>query len=156
MYHSYEVLFDLHFGYSWSPGSTLKEIGTRSALRLAQKASQTARWTALYTTSRPVSVTKAIGRQHNSTGKSHCVGLMFKTSRKTPGPGPAVAAASRRQPQKSQESQGGASRNTATDNRQPQPQTGRQKARLPFPRLRWHRKHFLGLSDSTAHQSAHQ
>lgn len=32
-------------------------------------------------------------------------------------------------------------------------QTGRQKATLPFPRLRWHRKHFLGLSDSTPHQS---
>lgn len=76
------ITLDLHFGYSWSPGSTLKEIGTRSALRLAQKASQTARCTALYTTSRPVSVTKAIGRQHNSTGKSHRVGLMLKTSQK--------------------------------------------------------------------------
>jgi hypothetical protein len=76
------ITLGLHLGYSWSPGSTLKEIGTRSALRLAQKASQTARWTALYTTSSPVSVTKAIGRQHNSTGKSHCVGLMFKMSRK--------------------------------------------------------------------------
>lgn len=70
-------------------------------------------------------------------------------------PGPAAAAASRRQPGKRQESQAGASRNTASDNRQPQPQpyTRLQKARLPFPRLRWHRKHFLGLSDSTPHQS---
>lgn len=68
-------------------------------------------------------------------------------------PGPAAAAASRRQPRKRQESQAGASRNAATDKQQPQPQTGRQKATLPFPRLRWHRKHFLGLSDSTPHQS---
>lgn len=72
------ITLGLHLGYSWSPGSTLKEIGTRSALRLAQKASQTARCTALYTTSKPVRVTKAIGRQHSSTGKSHCVGLMVK------------------------------------------------------------------------------
>ena len=60
-----------HLGYSWSPGSTLKEIGTLSALRLAQKASQMARCTALYTTSRPVRATKAMGRQHSSGGSSH-------------------------------------------------------------------------------------
>lgn len=60
-----------HFGYSWSPGSTLKEMGTLSARRLAQKASQMARCTALYTTSRPVNATKAMGRQHSSGGSSH-------------------------------------------------------------------------------------
>lgn len=43
--------------------------------------------------------------------------------------------------------------NAATEFRQPKPQSRRQKARLPFPRLRWHRKHFLGLSDSTSNQS---
>lgn len=68
-------------------------------------------------------------------------------------PGPAAAAASRRQPGKRQESQAVASKNTASDNRQPQAHTRLQKARLPFPRLRWHRKHFPGLSDSTPHQS---
>lgn len=60
-----------HLGYSWSPGRTLKEIGTLSARRLAQKASQMARCTALYTTSRPVKATKAMGRQHSSGGSSH-------------------------------------------------------------------------------------
>lgn len=60
-----------HLGYSWSPGRTLKEIGTLSARRLAQKASQIARCTALYTTSKPVKATKAMGRQHSSGGSSH-------------------------------------------------------------------------------------
>lgn len=60
-----------HLGYSWSPGRTLKEIGTLSARRLAQKASQIARCTALYTTSKPVKATKAMGRQHSSGGTSH-------------------------------------------------------------------------------------
>lgn len=60
-----------HLGYSWSPGRTLKEMGTLSALRLAQKASQMARCTALYTTSRPVKATKAMGRQQSSGGSSH-------------------------------------------------------------------------------------
>lgn len=60
-----------HLGYSWSPGRTLKEMGTLSARRLAQKASQVARCTALYTTSRPVKATKAMGRQHSSGGSSH-------------------------------------------------------------------------------------
>jgi len=73
--------FVLHLGYSWSPGSTLKEMGTRSALRLAQKASHTARCTALYTTSKPVRVTNAMGRQHSSTGKSHCVGVILPGGR---------------------------------------------------------------------------
>lgn len=75
--HTPLATFVLHLGYSWSPGSTLKEMGTRSARRLAQKASHTARCTALYTTSKPVSVTNAMGRQHNSTGKSHCVGVIL-------------------------------------------------------------------------------
>lgn len=61
-----------HLGYSWSPGRTLKEMGTLSARRLTQKASQMARCTALYTTSRPVRATKAMGRQHSSGGSSHC------------------------------------------------------------------------------------
>lgn len=60
-----------HLGYSWSPGRTLKEIGTLSARRLAQKASQMARCTALNTTSSPVNATKAMGRQHSSGGSSH-------------------------------------------------------------------------------------
>lgn len=60
-----------HLGYSWSPGRTLNEMGTLSARRLAQKASQMARCTALYTTSRPVKATKAMGRQHSSGGSSH-------------------------------------------------------------------------------------
>lgn len=64
-----------------------------------------------------------------------------------------MAAASRRQPGEKRESQAGASRNAATESRQPKPQRRLQKARLPFPRLRWHRKHFLGLSDSSPRQS---
>lgn len=60
-----------HLGYSWSPGRTLKEMGTLSARRLAQNASQIARCTALYTTSRPVRATKAMGRQQSSGGSSH-------------------------------------------------------------------------------------
>lgn len=69
-----------HFGYSWSPGRTLKEIGTLSARRLAQKASQIARWTALYTTSKPVKATKAMGRQHSSGGSSHCEPAIWQFS----------------------------------------------------------------------------
>lgn len=46
-------------------------MGTLSARRLAQKASQMARCTALYTTSRPVRATKAMGLQHSSGGSSH-------------------------------------------------------------------------------------
>ena len=65
------LTFVRHLGYSWSPGRTLKEIGTLSARRLAQKASQIARCTALYTTSKPVKATKAMGRQHSSGGSSH-------------------------------------------------------------------------------------
>lgn len=80
--HTPLATFVLHLGYSWSPGSTLKEMGTRSALRLAQKASHTARCTALYTTSKPVRVTKAMGRQHSSTGKSHCVGVILHPGRR--------------------------------------------------------------------------
>lgn len=73
--------FVRHLGYSWSPGRTLKEMGTRSALRLAQNASQIARCTALYTTSRPVSATKAMGLQQSSGGRSHCVGLIMTSER---------------------------------------------------------------------------
>lgn len=80
----YEVFilhtFVRHLGYSWSPGRTLKEMGTRSALRLAQNASQMARCTALQTTSRPVKATKAMGLQQSSGGRSHCVGLIMTIS----------------------------------------------------------------------------
>lgn len=75
LYSSLKVLQILtlvrHLGYSWSPGRTLNEMGTLSARRLAQKASQIARCTALYTTSKPVKATKAMGRQQSSDGSSH-------------------------------------------------------------------------------------
>lgn len=67
-YHSYEVRRLFAFGYSWSPGNSLKRSPTRSERFRFEKASTSDLCTALKVASRPLSAMSAFGWCNSSSG----------------------------------------------------------------------------------------